>query len=86
MYIGNNCKIGKGEYNPLTIIGDKCIIKDGAQVERSIIWGKVKAGSNVIIRNSVIGKGCIIQSDSVLDGVVLGDKTKVTPHSRLGRK
>ncbi len=84
MLIGRKCKIGKGDFNFLTIIGNNCKIGDECSIERSIIWDNVKIGDNVSIKECVIGKGCIIQSNSVLHGAVIGDKTKVTPHSKVG--
>lgn len=83
---GENCRIGKGIFEPLVIIGNNCSIKEGVILEKSIIWDNVKIGKNVSINNSVIGKGCIIQDNSILNEVVLGDNTVITKYSKLGHK
>ncbi len=83
---GNNCKIGKGIYEPLVIIGNNCRINDNINIEKSILWDNILIGKNVSIKNSIIGNGCIIKDNSVLNEVVLGDNTVITEHSRLGHR
>ncbi len=83
VYIGKNCKIQEGRLGPLTITGDNCVTGKNVNIEASIIWGNVSIGDNAVIKNSIICGGCVIGRNSVLDGVVLGDKTKVAPYSRL---
>lgn len=80
---GDFCKIEKGNYGPLTIIGNHCEIDKDCMILNSIIWDNVKIGKNVKIINSVIGKGCEIQSNSILERVVLGDNSKITEFTKM---
>jgi len=68
--IGEGCEIGPNVcIFPSTTIGNNSIIKPFSQVENTVIMNDVRIGSGSLIKNSVIGRGCIIENNfSSLDG------------------
>jgi NDP-sugar pyrophosphorylase family protein len=51
-------------------IGCSCEVAEGATVEESILWDRVKVGPGCSVRNSIIGDGVEIQ-ESVRNAVVV---------------
>jgi mannose-1-phosphate guanylyltransferase len=51
-------------------IGAGCEVGEGAMVEESILWDRVKVGPGCSVRNSIIGDGVELQ-ESVRDAVVV---------------
>jgi len=79
--IGKNCKIGPNTYiGPYTSIGNNVIIEN-TEVESSIVMDETKIVDGKRIFDSMIGRGCEINSssNSVPKGhkLVLGDNSKV---------
>ena len=68
--IGEGCEIGPNVcIFPSTTIGNNSIIQPFSQVENTVIMNDVRIGSGSLIKNSVIGRGCIIDNNfSSLDG------------------
>jgi len=53
-------------------------------VERAIVWANTRISQEASVRRSILGRHCHIgRSATIQDGVVLGDKSVVTDHSRL---
>jgi NDP-sugar pyrophosphorylase family protein len=69
---------------PYSVVGRHCHIEAHAVIERAIIWANTWVSQEAIVRRSIIGRHCHIGRNAVVgDGVVLGDKSVVTGHSRL---
>jgi len=69
---------------PYSVIGRQCHVEEHAVVERAIVWANSRISQEAVVRGSILGRHCHIgRNASVGDGVVLGDKSAVTDHSRL---
>jgi NDP-sugar pyrophosphorylase family protein len=69
---------------PYSVVGRHCHIEEHAVIERSILWANSRISQDATVRRSILGRHCHIgRSATVEDGVVLGDKSVVTDHSRL---
>jgi NDP-sugar pyrophosphorylase family protein len=75
---------GGARIGPYSVIGRQCHVEEHAVIERAILWANSRVGQEAIVRRSILGRHCHIgRCASVEDGVVLGDKSVVTDHSRL---
>jgi mannose-1-phosphate guanylyltransferase len=83
--LGRACRVGgMTRINGPVVIGDRCDVRDKALIERSVIWSQVKIGSEAVVRDSILGKGCWIGDGAVVEGAVLADGAKVRRGGRLG--
>ena len=56
---------------------------EGAIVEQSIIWDRVKIGQGTRIRNSIVANNCHLDTGSVIEDSVLGDNVTVLSGSKV---
>ena len=61
-------------------IGAGCDVADGATVQESILWDRVRMRPGCLVRNSVIGDGVELR-ESVRDAVIVAESIE---HSRIG--
>ena len=82
--IGSNCTIGRRVklIGPVVIGADSLISAD-AVVEASIIWRNVQIGPRVHLKDSIVADNCRIDSDSIVEGSILGDNITVSANSKL---
>jgi len=68
--IGEGCEIGPNAcIFPSTTIGNNSVVHPFSQVRNSVIMNDVRIGSNSFIKNSIIGRGSIIENNfSSIDG------------------
>ncbi len=66
-----------------TVMGSRCSIREGAVIERSILWDGVKVEAGAMVRDSIVGNDCRVGEDSVIEGSVLGDHVTVCHGGRL---
>ncbi|MDF2685061.1 MAG: Nucleotidyl transferase [Clostridia bacterium] len=80
VYIGKNV-IAKGAIiGPYAVIGDNCVLEQGARVERSVLFSGVKMQKNSSIR------GSILCSNSVLhDGASCGEQSVIGSNTVIGQ-
>jgi len=50
----------------------------------SVVMAGSRIAEGAVVRASILGRGVHVGANSVLDNVVLGDKSVVTDFSRLG--
>jgi mannose-1-phosphate guanylyltransferase len=83
--IGRACRIG-GLVRIVgpAVLGDKCAVRDKSTIERCVIWAEAKIGSEAIVRDSIIGKGCWVGDEAVVEGAILADGAKVKRGVKLG--
>ena len=67
------------------VIAKDCSIEGGSRVERSVVWGGSVICAGAVVTDSVLGSGCYIGEDCIVEGAVLGDNTKITKYSKVGR-
>ncbi len=76
--IGDCCKIGQNVYVKDSVIGDRCIIHDGAIITGSVLWSDNIAREEAYINRSVIGNWCYIEQKArVLEGTVISNRSTV---------
>ena len=68
--IGKDCEIGPNAcIFPSTTIGNNSVVHPFSQVRNSVIMNDVHIGSNSFIKNSIVGRGSIIENNfSSVDG------------------
>jgi len=88
--LGRNCRVGgQARIGGPSVLGDDCTVRDHAVIERSVLWSDVKVGSAASIRDSIIGAGCWIGDEAIVEGAVLANGARVkrgvrlTPGARL---
>jgi mannose-1-phosphate guanylyltransferase len=83
--LGRACRVG-GLVRLVgpTLLGDRCVVRDKATIERSVIWSEARIGSEAVVRDSIIGKGCWIGDEAVVEGSILADGAKVKRGVKLG--
>jgi NDP-sugar pyrophosphorylase family protein len=69
---------------PYSVIGKNSVVEEGAVIDGSIIWPNGRISKDSVVRNSILGRHCHVGRSVTIDGgVILGDKSAVTDHSRL---
>jgi len=82
--IGKNCDIGKDVTLIRSVIGDDCIVEDGAVIRNSIIWSKSRIGRYAELSSCVLGNQTYVGDYArIEDNVFVGDKCLVGKESRL---
>jgi mannose-1-phosphate guanylyltransferase len=82
--LGRDCRVGGlvTVAGP-AVFGDRCVLREKAVVEGSVLWADAKIGAGTIVRDSIIGEGCWIGDDAVVEGAVLANGAKVQRGVRL---
>jgi len=63
VHIGRDCIISNdAQVGPHAVLGDGCLLRSGAVVEKSILWEGATIGSDATIQNSIIGKSVAIEN------------------------
>jgi len=44
------------------VVGDNCTIQPGAHLENVVIWSGVTVKENAVIKDSIVGNGCVIEA------------------------
>lgn len=73
--IGRYSKIEAGaKILPYTVIGNNIVVKEGAKLERAIIWDNTYIGPYSNLESCVVGRNCdILSSVRVEEGSTIGD-------------
>ncbi len=84
VFIGNNCLIEEDVKIFNSVIGDKCVIKNGAVIRNSVVWSNTHVGSNTDLSSDVIGFNCKIGNDVTIgDNVIISDRCSIGDRARL---
>ncbi len=82
--VGKNCTIGKNVRIIKSVLGNDCVIGDGAVIRNSILWSKSTVGKYAELSSCVIGKGCIVGDEAnISDNVFVSDRCTIGKESRL---
>lgn len=83
--LGKNCKIADdAEISPFSVIGENCIIENGATIINSIVLEGTTIGREVRMEGCIVGKYCQIEDNvTISEGVVIGDRSVVKAFSQL---
>ncbi len=60
-----------------TVLGEGCVIDEGASVEESVLWELVQVGVGAHVHGSILGKGVVIGRGAVIEDAVLADGVRV---------
>ena len=84
-YVGNYSKIDPGaRIGAYTVLGNNAVIKDGAQIERSVIDSGSYIGQSARIEGAILGKGVDVRAHAVVnEGVAIGDECSIGSQSVL---
>jgi len=67
-----------------SIIGDRCVIREGTRISKSIIWAETIIDSNVSISDSIIGNWCYVERGSAIaNDCVVANRSRVRFGSML---
>lgn len=85
-YVGDGTVLKPGaRVLPYSVVGRDCILEEGAVIDGSIVWPNGRVSRDAVLKNAIVGRHCHIGRDVVVEaGTILGDKSSVTDHSRLG--
>jgi NDP-sugar pyrophosphorylase family protein len=84
--LGRNVRIGGGvKIDGPCVIGDSAAIREQAQIANSVLWSDVKVGAGAVVRDSIIGAGCWIGDEAVVEGSVLANGARVKRGVHLDR-
>ena len=83
--VGNNTAIDDYiQFTGLISIGNKCVIKKGAQIADSVILDNVHIGEGVKMDRAIVGENSIIESYTVLSpGTIVAPNSHIKKYSRL---
>ncbi len=85
LLLGERTNVGKNvKINGNCVIGDMCIVEDGAQITDSIIWSHTYVGRGCRIRGALLGGWCHLDTQVVLgEKVVVGNRTIIGAKKRI---
>ncbi len=82
--IGSNCSIASGvKLKGPVVIGTGCTIREDTAIEEAIIWRNAQLGLRVKLKNSIVADNCCLDTDSIIEDSVLGDKVTVVSGCRV---
>lgn len=54
-----------------TALGERCVIREGARVDSSILFEGVRVEEGAVVRNSIIGPGAIVGKNAIVRGLCM---------------
>ncbi|MFN3550844.1 MAG: sugar phosphate nucleotidyltransferase [Endomicrobiia bacterium] len=91
--VGKNTKIGNNVIINRSIIGDNCIINDGAVIFGSVIMNNVYIGANASIKESIIsyktkiGENVVVEVNSVIgEECIIGNNAHIKANIKIWPK
>ncbi len=77
--IGRHARVEANARITNSVIGDRCVIQEGASVSGAVLWADVRVGRGAILTENVVGTGSEIRSRARLfEGALIAD------HCRIG--
>ena len=84
--LGRNVRVGGSvRIDGPCVVGDSSAIREHAQLANSVLWSDVKIGAGAVVRDSIIGDGCWIGDEAVIEGAVLANGSRVKRGVHLDR-
>jgi len=60
--IGKNVRVGANARISNSVIGDHCVVEDGATIADSVLWSNVSIGAGAVLTENVVGRGSEIKA------------------------
>lgn len=78
--IGSHCTIGRDVYLKDAVLGDKCVVEEGAVIAGSILWSNITVGRRAEVREAVVGGFSYLgEKAQVGPGAVIANRCTVRP-------
>jgi len=83
--IGAGCRLAAGVHiEPLTVLGNGCLVQERASIKRSVLWSNVFIGKNAALRGSIVGSRVRVHANAgVYEGAVVGEDSIIQENSML---
>jgi mannose-1-phosphate guanylyltransferase len=89
--ISGPCVIGAGSrlearcrVGPEAVLGEQCVVRQGARVTGAILWNRVSVGDSAVVRDCIIGTGARVGAGAYVGpGVVIEADRIVPDHARV---
>ncbi|MFA5857793.1 MAG: NDP-sugar synthase [Elusimicrobiota bacterium] len=83
--VGKNNRIGKYvQLSGNVCLGNNCELGQGVVIKDCVILDDAKIGEGVKIESSIIGRGCIIEGNTLIsEGAILGEKSVIRRYSKI---
>jgi mannose-1-phosphate guanylyltransferase len=76
--VGEGCAIQRSAtLGPIAVLGDRCVVGEGAVVERAVLHESVRLEEGATVRESILGAGARIGAGSQVEGTVVGADTTI---------
>ncbi|MBI4236336.1 MAG: hypothetical protein HY688_03155 [Chloroflexi bacterium] len=65
-----------------TVLGADCVVEEGATVEGSVLWDRVRVGRNAQVHGAVLGSGVRVEPGAtLLEGAAVASGERVPARS-----
>ncbi|MBI4537737.1 MAG: NTP transferase domain-containing protein [candidate division NC10 bacterium] len=72
--IGRNARVEANARVTNSVIGDGCVVEEGASISDSVLWAEVRVGRGATLTENVVGRGTEIKARaSLFEGALVGD-------------
>jgi mannose-1-phosphate guanylyltransferase / phosphomannomutase len=76
--IGRHTQVGPNTHITRSVIGDNCVIEEGAVIVGSVLWNNVFVGSRAVLKENIVGRGSEVKANARLfEGALISDQCKV---------
>ena len=76
--IGRHTQVGPNAHITRSVIGDNCVIEEGAVIAGSVLWNNVFVGPRAVLKENIVGRGSEIKANARLfEGALISDQCKV---------
>ncbi len=81
VFIGRHARVEGNARITNSVIGDRCVIQEGASISDSVLWADVHVGRGALLSENVVGTGSEIRARARLfEGALIAD------HCRIGEE
>jgi mannose-1-phosphate guanylyltransferase/phosphomannomutase len=72
--IGKNVRVGANARLSNSVIGDDCVVEEGAAISDSVLWSDVRIGAAATLTENVVGRGSEVKARARLsEGALVSD-------------
>ncbi|MBZ0169220.1 nucleotidyltransferase [Candidatus Methylomirabilis lanthanidiphila] len=76
--IGRHTQVGPNTHITRSVIGDNCVIEEGAVIIGSVLWNNVFIGARAVLKENVVGRASEIKANArIFEGALISEQCKV---------